>query len=544
MKIEKPDNFYIETNLLDNRYVTDGNIWTVDETIFNEETKLFLVVSLKTRAILGYMQGKNCQNEDLIIELYKQILEDYEFSGSPCIIHSDMEHSYHSKKVRKFLGDHNVYVSITKGAKRQNQLSEAINSRIKYLVAEVLIEDSNSKIYRYFKQSLPEKLQLLRSKTDRCRNKEYRNYLFKSNLFKSQQHDAIQKAIIKYNKTDYSKGISRQEAQYYDSFIEGTTIENTNLVCSNHLLAQKIKDENLASIKQVHTKIEDILKTKSETEEKIAEIVSLVFQRQDQTDILLQQGFIGLSVQNAELKQELENVTEKLQALLKEQAETRERKEKRKRQRRLPQKDPLTEDIYEFLIKESNAIHRETYQGARLRTALALLTVTGVRISELLPLKVNQVQTLFTDSWIAIDRLKRGPANHRAFLTLKGKKIMRERRRDFEIILFSKEDDSFVFTPQYSADPLDRTTFNRLINNFLTISTDKLSTKPNIKSHSFRIGFITNLWKDTKDIEFVRQAVGHAKIDTTSRYVQNLSAEERKQRMINLQSPDDLFYDY
>ena len=47
------------------------------------------------------------------------------------------------------------------------------------------------------------------------------------------------------------------------------------------------------------------------------------------------------------------------------------------------------------------------YLGARLRIALAILFITGIRISELLPLKVYQVQTLFADSWIAIDRAKR-----------------------------------------------------------------------------------------------------------------------------------------
>ena len=55
-----------------------------------------------------------------------------------------------------------------------------------------------------------------------------------------------------------------------------------------------------------------------------------------------------------------------------------------------------------------------------------------------------------------------------------------------------------------------------------------IESKPNITSHSFRIGYITNLWKDTSDIEFVRQAIGHSKIDTTSKYIENLSEEERK----------------
>lgn len=550
MKIEKPDSFYIETNLLKNRYVTDGNIWTVDETIFNEDTKLFLVVSLKTRAILGYIQAKNCQNEDLIIELYKQILEEYTFSSPPCVIHSDMEYTYQSKKVRKFLEDHNVHVSTTGGTKYQNQVYEAVNSRIKYLTAEILLEDTNSRSYRKFKQSLPEELKSMHNKTDRYRSKEYRKCLFKSDFFKSHRHEVIQKAIIKYNKTDYSQGISRQEAQYYDSFIESTTIENTQLVSSDHLLAQKIQNENVASIRQVHTKIADILKTENETEEKVAEIISLVFQRQDQTDILLQQGFVGLSIQNSELlknnsellknnqelQQELKSINQKLEELANKNDQAIERHQKWRNRTRLPIKDALTKELYDVLIKEANYRYHETYQGARLRLALALLAVTGVRISELLPLKVHQIQNLLTNSWIAIDRLKRGPSNHKAFLTAKGKKIMKERRRDFEIVLSSKESDSFVFTPQYSADPLHREAFNRIVNVFLNESTAKLPSSPNIKSHSFRIGFITELWKDTKDIEFVRQAIGHAKIDTTSRYIQNLSAEERKQRMLDLRS--------
>lgn len=253
---------------------------------------------------------------------------------------------------------------------------------------------------------------------------------------------------------------------------------------------------------------------------------------------MLKQGFIGLFLQNAELFNDNQELKEKLDQntketqeilkildeLLKQQALIQERKNKRKNRKPLPQKDPLTEKLYDFLIQRAIRIHRETYQGARLRLALAILAVTGVRISELLPLKINQIDNLFANSWIAIDRVKRGPSSHKAFLTLKGRKIIRKRARDFEIILFSKENDSYVFTPQYSDNPLSRQAFNKIINNFESI--EELPNKPNIKSHSFRIGFINDLCKYTGDIEFVRQAIGHAKIDTTSKYVQNLNQND------------------
>ena len=45
---------------------------------------------------------------------------------------------------------------------------------------------------------------------------------------------------------------------------------------------------------------------------------------------------------------------------------------------------------------------------------------------------------------------------------------------------------------------------------------------------------ISQLWKDTNNIEFVRQSICHAKIDTTSKYIANLSDRERKVRIDEL----------
>ena len=42
------------------------------------------------------------------------------------------------------------------------------------------------------------------------------------------------------------------------------------------------------------------------------------------------------------------------------------------------------------------------------------------------------------------------------------------------------------------------------------------------------------LWKDSKDIEFVKQTMGHRKLDTTSTYVNKLSDQERHKRMNDL----------
>ena len=64
------------------------------------------------------------------------------------------------------------------------------------------------------------------------------------------------------------------------------------------------------------------------------------------------------------------------------------------------------------------------------------------------------------------------------------------------------------------------------INKVMGLVSNQLPGQPNVNSHSFRIDYITQLWKDSKDIEFVEQTVGHRKLDTTSAYVNQLRTTE------------------
>ena len=204
----------------------------------------------------------------------------------------------------------------------------------------------------------------------------------------------------------------------------------------------------------------------------------------------------------------------------------------------------MTAEIYKELIKETEG---PTYIRIRTRIALCILAVTGIRINELLPLKVNQLKTLVEENWIAINRSKRGPSNHKAFLTKEGKKIIQDRKKDFQLIFLMKEPNAYVFSPETNH-------FKKLRCEVITIDVNKVMHKvskifpgqPNITSHSFRVGYITQLWKDSKDIEFVKQTIGHQNLDTTSAYVNKLSDQERRERISQLDqtcSEKDLGFD-
>ena len=303
------------------------------------------------------------------------------------------------------------------------------------------------------------------------------------------------------------------------------------------------------SIQKVEREFTKIIDSNVGRDEKFRKLFSLMAEGHAETQSMMKEGFVGLAIQNAELKEQnkaLEDQLNQLQEqfrIVREELEERKewerliekKKEKRKNQKRLPKREPITMEIYDSLIKSSQKFkYSNLYQRARLRLALALLFVTGIRISKLLPLKMNQVESLFTNHWISIDRAKRGPANHKAFLTNEGSRIMRERRSDFELLQLFKKSDSYIFTAENSKKPLAREVFTNLINKFLKDCSRRMDRNQNLSSHSFRVGFITQLWRDTNDIEFVRQAIGHAKIDTTSQYVENLSEKERQARMLEI----------
>jgi integrase len=307
------------------------------------------------------------------------------------------------------------------------------------------------------------------------------------------------------------------------------------------------------SIQKVESELTKIIDSDVGRDEKFHQLFSLMAEGHAETQSMMKEGFVGLAIQNAELNAELKDqnkaLTDQLNqlqeqfAIVRQELQERkererllqEKKEKWKTRRRLPKREPITKEIYDSLIQSSQKWkYSNLYQSARLRLALALLLVTGIRISELLPLKMKQVESLFTKDWISIDRAKRGPANHKAFLTKEGAKIMKERRSDFEFLQLFKDSDSYIFTAENSKKPLAREAFTNLINKFMKDCARKMDQNPYISSHSFRVGFITQLWRDTNDIEFVRQAIGHAKIDTTSQYVENLSEKERQDRMLEI----------
>ena len=149
---------------------------------------------------------------------------------------------------------------------------------------------------------------------------------------------------------------------------------------------QKKENNKLIIESEVESKLNILVKGQTNNSKQLKDI------RDD-----LQRGFIGLALRNQELTQQLDIVVAELNQIKQERQEKEIRKKARANRKRLPKRDPMTREIYNELIK---AAEGPTYINLRTRIALCILAITGIRINELLPLKVEQLQTLVQESWI------------------------------------------------------------------------------------------------------------------------------------------------
>ena len=125
---------------------------------------------------------------------------------------------------------------------------------------------------------------------------------------------------------------------------------------------------------------------------KILENQRIGKKKQDQILETTQRGFIGLALRNEELlevnkelRQQLSIVVTELNLIKEERQEKEIRKQARANRKRLPKREPMTAEIYKKLVQ---AAAGPAYIDVRLRIAICLLTITGIRINEMLPLKV------------------------------------------------------------------------------------------------------------------------------------------------------------
>nr|UFQ87343.1 hypothetical protein [Ulva torta]BBE21031.1 hypothetical protein [Ulva ohnoi] len=236
-----------------------------------------------------------------------------------------------------------------------------------------------------------------------------------------------------------------------------------------------------------------------------------------------------------EYKRQIEN-KEKLKLELRKKRQARKKRQ---------ENNAISETDYKIILNYiTHSYDGSEFKKIRFRVLSTLLFLTGGRISEVLEFDFKQVANLVVNNYLQFSRKKGGPANKKAFITKSKQYILKNRLVDVKYLLQSKgifmeltpkvlkqemENstlDIYIFSAVKSDKPLSRATVTHEFNNLLKEVPEFKKEGRRITSHSFRHGYITDIWKTTKDIEIARQIVGHANLDTTQRYVKALSPEE------------------
>ena len=164
-----------------------------------------------------------------------------------------------------------------------------------------------------------------------------------------------------------------------------------------------------------------------------------------------------------------------------------------------------------FYIQGENILSRD-------RLIVLLLLYTGVRVSELVNIKLRDVDLLSMNLTIAW-----GKGGKRREVPLKGevieaiKEYLQGQRKDNKFV-----DSEYLILTNRSAK-MDRDAINRLLN--------RLESKLSIRMHphKFRHTFCTNLLKRGVELTTVAKLAGHSSIQTTASFYINTSQKDKRE---------------
>ena len=170
------------------------------------------------------------------------------------------------------------------------------------------------------------------------------------------------------------------------------------------------------------------------------------------------------------------------------------------------------EKILKFVSKKTN-----DYKGIRSNLIIELLYSTGVRVSELISIKTNNID--LQKKKILIDPPEKGKSRKEriVFFAEQTKEVI-EKYLEFRKIYFKEKDSPWLFPSNNTNDFLTRRRVLQIMHNLA----DKIKIDKNLMHpHSFRHAFGNHLLNSGADIRVVQKLLGHSSIITTQKYTEH-----------------------
>jgi integrase/recombinase XerD len=169
----------------------------------------------------------------------------------------------------------------------------------------------------------------------------------------------------------------------------------------------------------------------------------------------------------------------------------------------------ITRDEIEQLY---NTIPTNRLYDLQIKTMIILLFETGMRISELLSLKIGSIKRDFGDYILEFEQ--KGGAVHRVILNELALSYLGRFLEELTAVDADVAEEKILFQTR-SGRQINRKNFARLLNTLAKMA--GLSSE--IHPHTARVSFIRQKHKENMDIYSIRKKVGHSSVRTTERYL-------------------------
>lgn len=498
-------------DLLQNKYlVADRNIiWTIDAT-FIYSGVLILVIDLATRLIIGHLYlhkyKANAFSSNQVILLLSKCLKARSITEPKQLtIHSDRGFQFTSNEFINFCQEQGFNQSLNEKP-LNNQVSESINGKIKNLLRLKI------------KPLITNKKFILDKSQDSLQ------YLIK--LKKETILQTIQFAIDEHNNqaSTYNQEVSPFN---YDNALFDSTREKPKVLAANAkdstnaLVVQNYRNDVTFDYAQAWAHFFDKYPNKQDIQFEIARRERAILYEQNRTlQATIKQQSNQLNEQSSLIKKQSAQIQELIdyqKENIREKALKQQRKAKNAAAKRQIPRDIITPTEFTQIL---TSIKVNSLKYARIKVALVLLYITGLRVANLLVFQVRHIKELLNKQNTTILINKNGGIK-KIVIGKECKKWFKLIQSNTDLLLEGKKEDQFLFTNKHE-HIISREQFTRDINKVL--KTFAKSSGKQLKSHSFRISLITELLRDNT-LQDVKNIIGHQDIRTTDLYNRRFMTE-------------------
>lgn len=178
----------------------------------------------------------------------------------------------------------------------------------------------------------------------------------------------------------------------------------------------------------------------------------------------------------------------------------------------LPKKLKIPKKVPVVLTKDEVTRLINAASNPKARLALELLYSSGMRLSELVNIKVNDIEPAEKLAWV-----RSGKGNKDRMIILSDRFI-----KNLQKYLQKNPDQGYLFSAR--TEKISPRTIQKIV----ATASEKAGIKKKVSPHTLRHSFATHLLEAGVDIRKIQELLGHADLSTTQIYTRVSTAELRK----------------